>query len=121
MSSPTSPEIPEPLERFPTSVQEAFARVQSTGDEAAVRVIVDAAVRDFLPERSRSEFSNRLRDDLSLVDDLGYDSLAIAEVVFFFEDLFQVTIDGNDVRTVRTIGDLNGFVLQKLQAQRRPA
>lgn len=121
MSPPASPENPELLARFPARVQDAYAQVRATGDETAMRVVVEAAVRDFLPENYREKFSGALGDELNLVDDLGYDSLAIAEVVFFFEDLFQVTIDGSDVEVVHTIGELNGFVRKKLREQRGSA
>ena len=38
-----------------------------------------------------------LRSDMKLMEDLGYDSLAVAETVFFFEDLFKVRIQNTEL------------------------
>ena len=85
-----------------------------------MQTIVDAALVDFLPRNSVYRTTVPAASD-RLIEDLGYDSLAIAEFVFFFEDLFKVTISNREIREVRTVGELRGFVDRKLAESRRPA
>lgn len=108
--------MPSALTRFPREVHAAFERLQATRDPADVRVIVQAALRDFMPKRAGAAAAAPLREDLRLIEDLGFDSLAIAETVFFFEDLFNVSIQTQEVLSLRTVGELQAFVGQKLAA-----
>jgi len=85
-----------------------------TGDGDALGIVILAAVRDFMPKRNLGNSGVELRPDMKLMEDLGYDSLAVAETVFFFEDLFKVRIQNTELMSVRTIGELQKFVVQKL-------
>ena len=100
--------------------RDAYERFRTTGDAAALRTVVLAAVRDFMPKRTLGANNIELRDDMKLMEDLGYDSLAVAETVFFFEDLFKVRIENNELMSVRTIGELLQFVSRKL-AETKPS
>ena len=84
-------------------------------------MIVHAALRDFMPKRGPATREQPLPDDLRLIDDLGFDSLAVAETVFFLEDLFEVRIDNHDLLALHTVGELNTFVVRKLGAKKDPA
>jgi acyl carrier protein len=120
-STPSTPEIPPQLARFPQEVRDAFVRFRSTGDVAGVQIVVGAALVDFLPANNPHRAAGLPADDLRLIEDLGYDSLAIAELVFFLEDLFKVTISTEEIRNVSTVGDLHTFVIRKLAGDRPSA
>jgi acyl carrier protein len=94
--------------------RDAYERFRTTGDTEALRLVILAAVRDFMPKRNLGASSIELRGEMKLMEDLGYDSLAVAETVFFFEDLFKVRIQNTELMAVHTIGELQGFVMQKL-------
>jgi acyl carrier protein len=104
------------LKHFPEEVRAAYARFTATADPLAADVVVLAAVADHMPVAGR-ELVVGQSDALSLMADLGFDSVAITELVFFLEDLFRVNISNDEIVRVRTIGDLRAFVRQKVSAR----
>ncbi len=101
-----------PLARFPAEVIAAFQRYRTSGDTDAVEAVVIAAVVDFRPVTAAA--SQPITDGMRLLEDLGYDSVAVAELVFFLEDLFEMTITNDDILAVSTIGELRACVVRKL-------
>lgn len=49
-------------------------------------------------------------DDLRLVEDLGIDSLTMMEIVILVEDVVQMQINNDELRNLRTIGDIKTFI-----------
>lgn len=122
MSFANLPAAPSQLARYPVEARDAYERFRTTGDVEALRLVVLAAVRDFMPKRNLSAPNIELRPEMKLMEDLGYDSLAVAETVFFFEDLFKVRIQNTELFSVRTVGELQKFVIEKLdQAASNPS
>jgi acyl carrier protein len=116
----TPPTAPNPaLARFPADVLEAFQRYRAKGDAGAVEAVVVAAVIDYRPSSSRPVAA--VTDATRLVEELEYDSVAVAELVFFLEDLFDVTLSNDDLAGVRTIADLRACVTRKLAVKPRTA
>lgn len=97
------------LRHFPEEVRAAYQRLRTQRDLAAADMLVLAIVADHMPNKSA-----RLTDDAGLIDHLGFDSVAIAEMVFFIEDLLQVNVSNAEILRVRTIGELRTFVREKL-------
>ena len=119
MTNPT-PQTPKPgLNRLPADVLEAYQRYKESGDGAAVEAVVIAAVVDYSPAEAAP--LDAPKDGTRLAEDLGYDSVAVAELVFFLEDLFDLTLANEDLAGVRTIGDLRACVSRKLAGKARPA
>lgn len=57
----------------------------------------------------------RVRDDASLVDDLGYDSLGLIELATELErELGLPPMTMEEARDVRTLGDVERFVAARL-------
>ncbi len=105
------------LRRFPAEVREAFGRFCATGDVPALHLVVLAVVRDYMPRPD----GLALTDEMRLIEDLGYDSLAVAETVFFLEDLLEVRIENKELLQVRTVGELRSFVTRKVEQKRTAA
>ena len=110
-------------ERFPAEARRGFEKIRDDGDFSDVSVVVLAVVYDFLPAQSPALNGGgtfeALTEDKRLIDDLEFDSLAIAELVFFLEDLLGVAVSNSDLREIHTIGDLKSFIDRKLRNQER--
>lgn len=100
------------LRHFPEEARSAYLRLRETRDPAAGDQLVLAIVADHMPRRTAS-----LVDSASLTADLDFDSVAIAEMVFFIEDLLQVNVSNAEIMAVHTVGELRAFVRAKLAAQ----
>jgi acyl carrier protein len=105
---------PDPLAKFPQPVRAAYALYQANGDAAALDTVVMAVVRDFIPRHLAPPVEQPLADSARLMADLGFDSLAIAETVFFLEDLFGVKISNAEIMEVSTVAELRAFIRAKL-------
>ena len=106
----------EAIRHLPAEAQASFLRFQAEGDLAALDPVIFAILEDFIPRQSERPLAE-LPGSTRLMDDLGFDSLAITEVVFFTEDLFGIRIANEEILEVRTLDDLRGFVRRKVTAR----
>ncbi len=113
--APNAVDLPESaatlLRHFPDDVRQAYQRMRASGDPQAADTLVLAIVADHMPRSGTP-----IVDHAVLVDDLGFDSVAIAEMVFFIEDLLQVSVTNAEILQVRTVAELRAFVRAKLAA-----
>ena len=52
-------------------------------------------------------------DALRLREDLGLDSLTMMEVVMIAEEVLQITVSNEELTHLRTLGDVQSFILAK--------
>jgi acyl carrier protein len=117
-TGPTAADQEEKLRHLPPEAREAFLRFQKEGDVAALDPVIHAILADFSP-RALPQALEAVSDDTLLMEDLGFDSLAIAEIVFFTEDLFLIHIANEEILQVRTLGNLRDFVRRKVAERPR--
>lgn len=110
------PPKPSPLDKFPQAVRDAHARFLATGDVNDLDAVVLAILRDHQPAHARAATPSDLPDSARMMGDLGFDSLALAEIVFFIEDLYSVSITNGELANVTTVGELRGFIRLKVAA-----
>lgn len=125
---PSAPTVPNKLppasdqedriRHLSAEAQAAFRRFQAEGDAAGLDPVVLSILEDFIPHTTAVPLAQQ-PGETRLIEDLGFDSLAITEVVFFAEDLFGITISNDEIIQVRTLDDLRGFIRRKVSA--RPA
>jgi len=104
----------DPLASFPPEIKALHQLWLASQDFAALDSVVLAIIAFHRPKRASIANPSNLPDSCRLVGDLDYDSLALAEVVFFIEDLYQVSIPNEDLLKLLTIGDLRGYVRTKI-------
>jgi len=103
----------ESIRHLPEAAREAFARFQTGGDPAVLDPVLFSILDDYIPRASARPLAE-LPGNTRLIDDLGFDSLAITEVVFFAEDLFGINITNEEIVQVATLDDLRGFIRAKV-------
>lgn len=97
------------LRHLPEEARAAFERFQAGGNPADLDPVIFAILGDYIPKAPARPIAE-MPGDTRLIDDLGFDSLAITEVVFFTEELFQIGISNEEILQVRTLDDLRGFI-----------
>lgn len=103
-----------PLAKFPSAVRDAHARFLATRDVDALDIVVFAIIRDHQPAEARAKTPEVLPDEARLIEDLGFDSLALAEIVFFIEELYEMSVSNEELMTITTVGALRAFVRAKV-------
>lgn len=103
----------ESIRHLPAEARAAFHRFQEEGDPAELDLVVFAILQDFIPRQPAVPLAE-LPGNTRLIDDLGFDSMAITEVVFFTEDLFGITISNEEIVQARSLDDLRGFIRRKV-------
>jgi acyl carrier protein len=75
---------------------------------------VEKKVIDIIVERMEVS-RDRVTPTTRLIEDLGADSLDIAELVMEFEEAFDISIP-DDEEGVRSVGDAVNFIVKQLEA-----
>jgi len=108
-----TPEVEEKLRHLPEAARAAFRRFQTAGDTTDLDAVLFAILEDFIPRRPAPTLAS-YPGDTRLMEDLGFDSLALTEIIFFAEDLFRISISNEEILQVRTLDDLRRFIRRKV-------
>ena len=116
-AKPAAPEKPEDkIRHLPAEVRASFRRFQAGHDLADLDPVIFAIMEEYIPRPAARPLADT-PGTTRLIEDLGFDSLAISEVVFLTEDLFSIRITNEEIIQVRTLEDLRGFVRTKVAAR----
>ena len=107
------------IRHLPAAARAALDRFGSGSNPSSLDPVLLAILDDYIP-RTPARPLAELPGDTRLIEDLGFDSLAITEVVFFTEDLFGITITNEEIVQVRSLDDLRRFIRHKLAARPGP-
>lgn len=110
--TPAAPASEDKLRNLPPEARAAFARFQTTRASADLDPVIFAILADFSPRKPAPSLA-ALPGTTRLIEDLGFDSLAITEVVFFTEDLLGVTISNEEILQTGTLDQLRLFIHRK--------
>ena len=116
MAPPTEQELQNlrnTLKRCSPPTIEAAVRYRTTGDASVLPTVVYGIIeRHLAPENNRSLAG--AGDDTRLIEDLGIDSLTLLEIVLSIEETMKISIENEELREIRTLGEVKTFITNKL-------
>ena len=92
---------------------------RKTGNPEHVPAVVIGIVERFVEPDLRIKLKDA-DDDLRLIEDLGIDSLTMMEIVILVEDVLQLSINNDELRNLRTVGDVKTFIDCKIRGLALP-
>lgn len=101
------------LRGFPEAAVQAVRAFHGGRSRATLDAAVRAVLEFYLPQASRRPLAG-LPGDTRLREDLGIDSLALAEAVFKWDDVFGTAIETREAAGLQTLDDLLGFLAGKM-------
>ena len=104
----------EALKRCSPSTFEAAVQFRKTGNPEHVPAVVIGVIERFVEPDLRTKLKDA-DDDLRLIEDLGIDSLTMMEIVILVEDVLQMSINNDELRNLRTVGDVKTFIDCKIR------
>lgn len=99
----------ESLKRCSSATIEAAIQFRKGRDATHVPVVVIGVIERFVEPSLRPKLHTG-EDDLRMVEDLGIDSLTMMEIVILVEDVLQMQINNEELRHLRTVGDIKVFI-----------
>lgn len=103
----------EMLKRCPPATYKAARIFRATGDIRQAPTIVFGIIERYVESDLRPKLQQP-HDSLLLAEDLGLDSLTLMEIVILVEDVLTISIHNEELRQLRTLGDVRQFVAGKL-------
>jgi len=73
---------------------------------------LEKKLRSIVADRLGVEFAE-VTPEATILDDLGADSLDVVELVMELEEKFDIEIPDEDVERMRTVGDMERYVIER--------
>lgn len=106
-------QLHEALKHCPPYTYEAARQFRQTGRPEHLRAIIIGVVERYVAP----DLQDRLRgpnEELLLVEHLGLDSLTLMEIMLRLDDVFPFSFRDEELRQVRTLGDVRRLVERNL-------
>ena len=104
------------LKRCPVGTYEAAISFRLNQDISQIEKIVLGIIDRHLEPEQREIFV-KCDDTLRMYDDLGLDSLTMLEIVMMVEQTLDVSIDNEELRDLRTLGDVKSYLSAKARGE----
>ena len=112
-------DLKELLKRCPPGTYESALLFRKNKDINQVEKIVMGIIDRHLEPEQR-EILSKSDDTLRMYEDLGMDSLTMLEIVMLVEQTLEVSIDNEELRDLRTIGDVKAYLSAKAKGEDPP-
>jgi acyl carrier protein len=107
------------LKRCPAGTYEAALAFRVDKDVSQIEKIVIGIIDRHLEPEQR-EILLDSDDSLRMYEDLGMDSLTMLEIVMLIEQTLKVSIDNEELRDLRTLGDVKAYLDAKARGKEPP-
>ena len=74
---------------------------------------LEGRIRNLVADHFGVDFKE-VTSEASILDDLGADSLDVVELVMSLEDTFDIEVPDEEVEGMRTIGDIEQYVIARI-------
>lgn len=101
--------LKESLKRCSAATYEAAVQFRKTGNTEHLPAVVLGIIERFVEPDLRPKLKDA-DDDLRIIEDLGVDSLTMMEIVILVEEVLHMTINNDELRHLRTVGDVKRFI-----------
>lgn len=109
----------ESLKRCSPETLQAALEFRKSKDASYLPVIVLGVIERFVEPEHHARLKEA-DEDLRVVEDLGIDSLTMMEVVILVEEVLNVSIANDELRNLRTVGDIKIFIDHKVRGLAPP-
>ena len=109
----------ESLKRCSPSTFESACQFRKTGNPEHLPAVVIGVIERYVEPDLRAKLKDA-DDDLRLIEDLGIDSLTMMEIVILVEEVLQMTINNDELRNLRNVGDVKAFIDSKVRGLEPP-
>ena len=106
-------DLKEGLRRCSPETIAAAVRYRETGDLDAIPTIVFGILDRYQPATAPVKLADA-DENTRLIEDIGLDSLTLLEIVLSIEEVLKLRIENEELREIRTIGQLNKFLHAKI-------
>ncbi len=106
-------QLREALKRCSEATMAAAVRFRQSSDVTAISTIVYGLIERYQPAAAKVRLS-AANDASKLGEDLGLDSLSLLEIVLTLEEVLKIRIQNEELRSIRTLGDINKFLSDKI-------
>ena len=106
--------VREALKRCSAATYESAVQYRKTGNTEHLPSIILGIIERFVEPDLRAKLRDP-DDDLRIIEDLGVDSLTMMEIVVLVEDVLQMSINNEELRHLRTVGDVKTFIECKVR------
>ena len=109
----TEKEIRTLLRGFPDAAIETAVHLRTSSDYTDLETLLYHLLGFYLPPGAKSPPLSEFSSETLMREEMGLDSLSLAECMYKLEELFDIVIDTPVIAEAQTIGDARNILLGK--------
>jgi 3-hydroxyacyl-[acyl-carrier-protein] dehydratase len=110
LSPETEAQLRDSLRRCSPETVAAAIAYRQTSDTQFLPVVISGIFERYVEPDIRARLTAPHSDELRVIEDLAIDSLTLMEIVMLVEEIGGVVIANEELRQLRTLGNIKTFV-----------